>query len=151
MNRTERIKLADDLFSQGFACSQSVFTAFSDLFGIDKNTALKISAGLGAGVGRLREVCGVVTGASMIFGMKYGATDGKDSASKANTYAHVREFASRLKEKEGSIICRELLKLNKPEKSAVPQARTVEYYETRPCRRLVSEAADIICDMLGIK
>lgn len=150
MDKAERISLAEDLFSQGFACSQSVFAAFSDMFGIDRDTALKISAGLGGGVGRMREVCGVVTSASMVLGLTYGATDGTDRESKANTYAKVREFADKLREKEGTIICRELLGLDKAEESHIPRERTKQYYAERPCKRLTAEAAEILCDMLGI-
>lgn len=151
MDKAERIRTAAELFSQGFACSQSVFAAFSDIFGIDRETALKISAGLGGGVGRMREVCGVVTSASMVLGLAYGATDGSDKKSKAETYLKVRQFADRLKEKEGTIICRELLGLGKAEKSHVPQERTPKYYSERPCKRLTEEAAEILCDMLEIE
>ncbi len=151
MNKSERIFLAADLFSQGFACSQSVFAAFSDIYGIDRDTALKVSAGLGGGVGRMREVCGVVTGASMVLGLEYGTSDGLNKEAKAETYAKVREFSDRFKEKENSVICRELLGLLEEEKSHIPQSRTKEYYEKRPCLRLVKESAEILCDMLNIE
>lgn len=150
MNRNERIDAAQELFSQGFACSQSVFAAFSDIYGMDKDIALKLSAGLGGGVGRMREVCGVVTGAALVLGLEYGTSDGQDSKAKAETYAKVREFADKFKLKEDTVICRELLGLLEAEKSHVPQERTKEYYADRPCMRLVKEGAEILCDMLGI-
>lgn len=150
MNKSERVFLSQELFSQGFACSQSVFAAFSDMFGIDRETALKISSGLGGGVGRMREVCGVVTAASMVLGMKYGTADGANKEAKAETYAKVREFADKFREKEDTIICRELLGLLKEEKSHIPQERTKAYYSQRPCLRLVKEATEILCEMLEI-
>lgn len=149
MNKTERVFLAQEFFSQGFACSQSVFAAFADMFGIDRDTALRISAGLGGGVGRMREVCGVVTAASMVLGLKYGTSDGSDKNAKAETYAKVREFADKFKEKEDTVVCRELLGLVKAENSHVPQERTKEYYAERPCMRLVKEGTEILCDMLA--
>lgn len=151
MNKAERIALAEDLFSQGFACSQSVFATFADIYGIDRDIALKVSAGLGGGVGRMREVCGVVTGASMVLGLEYGTSDGNDKKAKAETYAKVREFSGKFKEIENTIICRELLGIFKEEKSHIPQDRTKEYYEKRPCMRLVKNSAAILCDMLNIK
>lgn len=150
MNKTQRIELAKELFSQGYACSQSVFTAFSDIFGIDKNTALKISAGLGGGVGRMREVCGVVTAASMVLGEDY-MPNGDEKSEKAKTYKKVREFSDKFKEKENTIICKELLGRFSEEKSHIPQDRTEKYYSTRPCMRLVEEGAEILCDMLKIE
>ena len=95
----KRADKAYKLFMEGFTCSQSVFAAFSDLFGIDEKTALRASAGLGGGVGRMREICGVVTSASLVLGLMYGATEGEDSQSKAYTYEKVREFSARMKEK----------------------------------------------------
>lgn len=150
LSKADRIALAEDLFTQGFACSQAVFAAFSDMFGIDMDTALKISSGLGGGVGRMREVCGVVTAASMVLGMKYGTSDSADKKAKAETYSKVREFADKFKEKEDTVICRELLGLLKAEKSYVPAERTKEYYAERPCLRLVKVGVEILCDMLEI-
>lgn len=151
MNKSERIYLAQELFSQGFACSQAVFAAFSDIYGIDRNMSLKISAGLGGGVGRMREVCGVVTAASLVLGLEYGTSDGQNSEAKAETYAKVREFSERFKEKEDTVICRELLGLLEAEKSHVPEERTKEYYADRPCLRLVKEGTEILCDMIGVQ
>lgn len=146
----KRADNAYELFMEGYTCSQSLFASFADIFGFDRDTALRTAAGLGGGVGRMREVCGVITSASLILGLKYGATDGCDKESKALTYEKVREFSEKFKEKEGTIICRELLGLDKPEESHIPEERTAEYYENRPCPRLTREAAEILEEMLGV-
>ena len=85
---------AVELFKSGFNCSQAVFAAFADKIGMPEETALRVSAGLGGGVGRMREVCGAVCGAAMLAGMIYGATEGSDRAAKAKTYEKVQEIAA---------------------------------------------------------
>ena len=146
MNEKER---AVELFKEGFNCSQAVFTAFAHRFDIDEDTAKKISAGLGGGVGRMREVCGAVSGAAMVIGSVCSATDGKDSDSKQKNYALVRVFADLFIKRHGSIVCRELLGLDvKMEKSAQPEKRTAEYYKKRPCVELVECAAKILEDLI---
>lgn len=146
MSEKER---AVELFKEGYNCSQSVFTAFAHRFGIDEETAKKISAGLGGGVGRMREVCGAVSGAAMVIGSICSAVDGKDSDGKQKNYELVREFADRFTTQNGSIICRELLGLDvKMENTAEPDKRTAEYYKKRPCVELVSCAAEILEEMI---
>lgn len=146
MTRQEK---AEALFLEGFNCSQSVFTAFSDLFGIDEKTAKTISAGLGGGVGRLREVCGAVSASAMVLGYITAATEGKDSDGKEKNYALVREFTERFKAIHGSIICRDALMLkSKTPYSSKPDERNAEYYKSRPCLKIVSDAAGIVEDMI---
>ena len=146
MNEKER---AMELFHEGYNCSQSVFTAFAYRFGIDEDTAKKISAGLGGGVGRMREVCGAVSGAAMVIGSICSATDGKDSESKQKNYELVREFADRFTKRNGTVICRELLGLEvKMENTAKPESRTTEYYKKRPCVELVGDAAEILAEII---
>lgn len=146
MNEKEK---AIELFREGYNCSQSVFTAFAYRFGIDEETAKKISAGLGGGVGRMREVCGAVSGAAMVIGSICSATQGKDSESKQRNYELVREFADRFTKRNGSVICRELLGLDvKMENSAQPESRTAEYYKKRPCVELVGDAAEILAEII---
>ena len=147
MNRVDK---AAELFLEGFNCSQSVFTAFCDRFGMDEETAKKVSAGLGGGVGRMREVCGAVSGAAMVIGSIASATEGDDKENKAKNYELVREFAERFKERHGgTVICREILKLNVPmENTAMPESRTAEYYKNRPCLKVVEDAADILTQMI---
>jgi C_GCAxxG_C_C family probable redox protein len=89
---------AGELFLEGFNCAQAVFTAFSHRFGIDEDTAKRISAGLGGGVGRNREVCGAVSGAAMAIGSIKAATQGEDAKGKQENYELVREFCEKFKE-----------------------------------------------------
>lgn len=141
---------ARNYFLEGFNCSQSVFCAFADRFGIDEETAKKISAGLGGGVGRMREVCGAVSASAMVLGSVCAATDGDDSESKMKNYELVREFSERFLEKHTSVVCREMLKLGvKMENTAKPDDRTDDYYKGRPCLRVVEDAAEILEEMLG--
>ena len=144
---TEKEK-ARQLFLEGFNCSQSVFAAFCDRFGIDEEAAKKISAGLGGGVGRQREVCGAVSAAAMVLGSVTAAVDGSDSQGKKRNYELVREFCDRFRELHGSIVCREILEGKAKNKGAVPDERTAEYYKNRPCLKVVEDAAEILMQML---
>ncbi|MGN0447395.1 MAG: C-GCAxxG-C-C family protein [Acutalibacteraceae bacterium] len=146
----DEVKRAAELFLEGYNCSQSVFTAFCHRFNMDEGTALKVSAGLGGGVGRMREVCGAVTGAAMVLGSLTCAESGDDNGGKMKNYELVREFSERFKARHGdTIICREMLKLSVPmENTAMPEGRTAEYYKNRPCLRAVENAADILKQMI---
>ncbi len=139
-----------ELFMEGFNCSQSVFTAFAHRFGIDEDTAKRISAGLGGGVGRQREVCGAVSGAVMVLGSVRAAVSGDDSESKKENYELVREFCDRFRERHGdTIICREMLKIAAEKKeTAKPDDRNAEYYAKRPCAKAVYDAAEILEEMI---
>lgn len=119
----------------GKNCSQAVFAAFAPSFGVSEETALQISVGLGGGVGRMREVCGAVSGSAMVVGLKCPDLD------KAGVYEKVREIAEEFKKTNHSIVCKELLGLSKPETSSSPEARTSEYYKKRPCVKIVEDAA----------
>ncbi|MBP3446953.1 MAG: C_GCAxxG_C_C family protein [Clostridia bacterium] len=139
---SERTQRAVELFKSGFNCSQSVFAAFAGEFGMDEETALKVSAGLGGGVGRAREVCGAVSGAAMLVGFKYGATDGDDAEAKQRCYQVVQQIIAEFKENNPSIVCRELLELNEGAGTdPKPEARTEQYYKKRPCVQIVEDAA----------
>ena len=102
---------ATELFKQGYNCAQSVFAAFSEDLGMDFETALKLSSSFGGGMGRLREVCGAVSGMFAIAGMKYGYADPKDNEAKAAHYKRIQELAAQFRAENHSIICRELLGL----------------------------------------
>ncbi len=142
MSRADRAK---ELFFNGYSCAQAVLCAFCDELSIDEETAQAISSSFGGGMGRMREVCGAVSGALMVLGMKYGYTDKSDPSKKAENYKRVQEFAKYFKEENGSIICRELLGLSKGEKSdPIPGERTKEYYKKRPCPEIVYTAAKIL-------
>ena len=142
----DEIQRAGELFLEGYNCAQSVFTAFCHRFDMDEETAKRVSAGLGGGVGRMREVCGAVSGAAMVIGSLVAPVKGDDKESKAKNYELVREFSERFKERHGgTVICREMLKLSIPmEKTAMPENRTAEYYKNRPCLKAVEDAAEIL-------
>ncbi len=140
-----RVKEAQNLFQDGYNCAQSVFAAYSDLYGLDRDTALKISSSFGGGVGRMREICGAVSGMCMIAGLETGTSKKMDDEGKKYNYEVVQKLTEEFKSISGSIICRELLGLDgKEEKDTTPQKRTEEYYNTRPCEQLVMDAAEVI-------
>lgn len=132
------------LFEEGYNCAQAVFLAFEDLHGIDRKTAAALSSSFGGGMGRLREVCGSVSGMFMTAGVLYGYDDPKDREAKAEHYARIQELAGLFEQQNGSIVCRELLGLSVKRESPIPQERTKEYYKKRPCRELVGCAAEIL-------
>lgn len=141
--------IAKQNFMNGYNCSQAVLLAFCEDFGLEKETALKISEPFGGGMGRMREVCGTVTGMFMVIGLAMGNDNSKDNTTKKNIYKSVQELAAKFKEDNGSIICRELLGLQKANKeSYVPSERTTEYYKKRPCPELCKYAADILEEYL---
>lgn len=136
---------AMELFKEGYNCAQAVLGAFTDELGMDKQTAMKLSSSFGGGMGRMREVCGAVSGMFMVAGIKSGYDNPKDPLSRAKHYKLIQDMAAEYKKYNGSIICRELLQLensNKPEDPA-PAPRTEEYYKKRPCVELVGMAARI--------
>lgn len=141
--------IAKQNFMNGYNCSQAVLLAFCEDFGLEKETALKISEPFGGGMGRMREVCGTVTGMFMVIGLAMGNDNSKDNTTKKNVYKSVQELAAKFKEDNGSIICRELFGLQKANKeSYVPSERTNEYYKKRPCPELCKYAADILEEYL---
>lgn len=145
----DRIRKAVELFKNGYNCSQSVVAAFADLYGFTDEQALRMSASFGGGIGRMRETCGAACGLFILAGLETGAIDGKDKETKAQNYMVVQQLASIFKERNGSLICRELLEFQKniPE-SSIPEERTDQYYEIRPCLKIVEEAAKIWSEYL---
>ena len=139
---------AEKLFRSGYNCAQSVFAAYADLFDMDFETALKMSGALGGGVGRMREVCGTVLAMSMIAGLKEGNADPENEVAKEHIYALVRRMSNMFKERQGTIICREILGIEGMEESAKPSVRTPEFYASRPCAGIVRCAAEIIDEVL---
>lgn len=136
---------AKALFLGGYNCSQSVVAAFSDVTGLDEKTALMLASPFGGGMGRMREVCGAVSGMLLVLGALYGVARTENNAQKAELYARVQELSRQYREQNGSIICRELLSGEiLKDKSAVPEERTPEYYKKRPCAELVACAAKIL-------
>lgn len=133
----DRVAKAEALFMSGCNCAQAVFAAFADEFGLDEETAKKVALGLGGGVGRMREVCGTVTAASMILGLRHGPD-------KAAAYQKIQEFGAAFKAETGSIVCRELLAGTGATQGGAPEARTETYYKKRPCVELVKLSASIL-------
>ena len=144
----DHAKRAQELFYAGYNCAQAVFCAFAADMGLDLETAARLSSSFGGGIGRLREVCGAVSGAEMALGMLRGYADPEDHDAKLAHYEQVRTLAGRFREQNGTIICRELLKDVKTSPGGEPEKRTPEYYASRPCLRLVGEAAAILEAML---
>ncbi len=148
-----RKEKAMELFAQGYNCSQSVVLAYVDVLGLDWEQAAKLSASFGGGLGRLRHVCGSVSGMSMVAGMLTATADPTDKEQKKENYEVVQQLAKEFEKRNGSIICRELLGLDDDQKNSVgadyrtgatPEPRTKEYYKKRPCKELVGEACEIL-------
>ena len=145
-------EIAKQYFLKGYNCSQAVMLAFCDDLGIDEQTALMIASPFGGGMGRLREVCGTLSGAFMVLGLTRGCSEPKDAQGKAQLYKEVQELAAKFKEDNGSIICRELLGLRiKGKDTPAPSERTDNYYKTRPCPELCRYAADGLDEFLKSK
>ena len=146
---TEHSKIAKALFKEGYNCCQAVVLAFSDVTNVDKDLALKAPPLLEGGMGRLREVCGALTGTFVVAGVLFGYTNPKDNIGKAKHYEVIQDLAKRFKEENGSLLCRELLGLNITIDSPVPEKRTEEYYKSRPCADIVESAASIMDQLMA--
>lgn len=152
LNIEERVAKAKSLFKdEGYNCCQAVVLAYNDIFDMDPITAASISSGFGGGMGRMREVCGSVSGMVLLCGMLSPATDPSQKNARTDNYALVQEVASEFKRLNGSIVCKELLGLvpmgsnaSPVQESPVPSDRTAEYYKKRPCEELVGISARII-------
>ena len=144
MNKSNKGNRAYENFLKGYNCTQAVTVAFAEELGLDEETAARLSCGFGGGMGRMREVCGTFSGIVMVLSQLYGYSDPKDTAAKKDLYEKIRDLAAKFKADNGSIICRELLGLEKMELSAAPEPRTPEYYKKRPCPELCRYAANIL-------
>lgn len=155
---------AEELFRSGYNCAQSVMGAFAEELGEDRETVLRFAQPFGAGLGRMREVCGTVSGMCMALGCVLGSADASDKKAKDSLYAAEQELAEKFRKVNGSIICRELLGLvpmGQSEKALaegksvehkaqqpVSEVRTAEYYKKRPCEKLAGDAAEILAQWL---
>lgn len=135
---------ARKLFLEGYNCAQAVTLAFAEEMGLDKETAAKLSSSFGGGLGRMREVCGCVSGMALVAGYLYGYADPKAMEEKADHYALIQELAGEFRAQNGSIICRELLAGITSDTDPTPEARTAAYYKKRPCAELAAAAAEIL-------
>ena len=139
MNHAE---YAARLFAEGYNCSQAVFLAFAEDMGMDRGFAARLVSPFGGGMGRMREVCGAVTGMYAVLGVLYGYEVPGDDTVKKALYTDVQALAAQFRETHGSIICREILK--NPPSDPTPSPRTEEYYRKRPCARMAYRAAEIL-------
>ncbi|MDE7300068.1 MAG: C-GCAxxG-C-C family protein [Lachnospiraceae bacterium] len=144
-----RAARAGELFMEGCNCAQAVFVNYCDLYDIDREMAMRLSASFGAGMGRMREVCGAVSGMLLVAGLETGATQGGDQESKKRNYEVVQQLAARFREQYGSIVCRELLGLDRDKMPGrmtepTPEKRTADYYKKRPCKEQIMRAARIL-------
>ena len=146
MTRSER---AMQLFAEGYNCSQAVSLAFEDLLPIDRDALAKLSLSFGGGMGRLREVCGAVSGMFIVTGLLYGEAEPVSGPVKAKHYERIQALAHEFEALNGSIVCRELLGLQVKHDSPVSAPRTQEFYKKRPCKELVGQAAQIMEDYIS--
>ena len=153
---SERGDRAKAYFEQGYNCAQSVLLSFSDITGLDEKTSAMLSSGFGGGMGRMREVCGSVSGMVFLSGLICPADNPSDKNGRTANYALVQKMAGRFKEINGSIVCKELLGLvpkgsglKSAEESPVPSERTADYYKKRPCEELVGISARIVGEFIA--
>lgn len=146
---SEKGELARRYFEQGYNCAQAVLLAFGKETGLAETQAARLTSGFGGGMGKMREVCGAVSGMLMAEGLLRGYDDPKAKEEKAEAYARIRELANRFREKNHSIICRDLLIDVETDSGKDPEARTAAYYERRPCANYVEDAATILASSLN--
>lgn len=144
LDKSKYAQKAMTLFKEGYNCSQAVFLAFEDQYEMNRREALMLSSSFGGGMGRLREVCGAVSGMFMVVGILYGYDDPKDSKAKTCHYERIQELAGIFEKNCDSIVCRTLLGLDRKKDDPIPEKRTEEYYRKRPCVQLVGTAASIM-------
>ena len=137
---------AAELFLSGYNCAQSVAVAFHEELGLTEGQAAKMASAFGGGMGRMREVCGAVSGMLLVLSWLYGYDTPGDDASKKVLYTQVQELAAKFREENGSIICREILK--NPPSDPNPTPRTADFYAKRPCAKMVMTAARLMEEFL---
>ena len=138
---------AAELFLGGYNCAQTVAVAFSDVTGLSPEFSARMASSFGGGMGRMREVCGAVSGMLMVAGLLYGYDTPGDDVSKKAHYTLVQELAGKFRQEAGSIVCREILK--NPPSDPNPTPRTEEFYKKRPCTRMVMLAARILDEYIA--
>lgn len=149
INAEERALRAKEYFNKGYNCAQSVALAYADITDLDEQMVATITASFGGGMGRLREVCGAVSGMAFLASFISPCPTADNAAAKKQNYTLVQEFAESFRKQNGAIVCRTLLGLDRPKDEPTPSARTAEYYKKRPCADLVYDAALIIGEYLA--
>lgn len=147
----KRVDKAVALFMEGYGCSQSVTAAFADLYGFSEQQALSVGEGFGGGVGKMRMMCGAVSGLVILSGMYSGKESSEIREHKTNCYRIVQQLLEQFRQENGSVVCAELLGLNGPAPKGdfVPSERSVQYYKVRPCAAKVESAARIFAEFLS--
>ena len=143
----DRATYAAELFMKDYNCAQAVAVAFSDMIGMSPATAARLASSFGGGMGRMREVCGAVSGMLMVLGLLYGYDTAGDDVSKKKQYQDIQALCGRFREEVGSIVCREIL--GNPPTDPTPSPRTEEYYAKRPCARMVMTAARLMDEYIA--
>ncbi|MDO5497778.1 MAG: C-GCAxxG-C-C family protein [Alistipes sp.] len=149
VNVDKRVARARELFLSGYNCAQAVFMAYYDLTPLSEDIAATVSASFGGGMGRLREVCGAVSGMAMCMSFVVPNSKPNDLTNKKLNYAAVQDVAETFRQENGSIVCRELLGLTCQKQDPTPSKRTEEYYRKRPCVELVATAARIVGEKIN--
>ena len=145
----KRVEKAKTLFHQGFNCSQAVFAACADIYGIEDETlTLRLAASFGGGIGRMRQTCGAACGMFMLAGLENGSAIEGDAEGKKQNYALVQDLAAKFQAENGSLICSELLGIAPKPQEPTPEARTEAYYRKRPCVEMVASAVRIYLESL---
>lgn len=144
---TNRPEAAVACFKEGFSCSQAVLTAYGELFHMDRETSLRISQPFGGGMAHMRQICGAVTGAFMVIGLKYGRIRVEDTEAKAKTYALVQELAKKFKARYGSLFCHELIKYDISTEEGLQKAKEENIFEVE-CPNFIRSAAEILEEFL---
>lgn len=145
----KRVERAKELFHQGFNCSQAVFAACADIYGIeDEALALRLAASFGGGIGRMRQTCGAACGMFLLAGLQNGSAIPGDAEGKKNNYTLVQDLAAKFKNENGSLICAELLGIAPKPQTPTPEARTEAYYQKRPCVEMVASAVRMYLETL---
>ena len=148
----KRVERAKELFHQGFNCSQAVFAACADIYGIeDEALALRLAASFGGGIGRMRQTCGAACGMFMLAGLENGSAIEGDAEGKKQNYALVQSLAEKFKQENSSLICSELLGIAPKPQDPAPEARTEAYYQKRPCVEMVATAVRIFLSTIDHK
>lgn len=152
INVEERVERAQQYFKAGYNCAQAVVMAFDDVMQMSPEELARLAAPFGGGMGRMREVCGTVSGMAFLAGAIKPSADPSNLEERKNNYALVQTFAQTFREENGDIVCRRLLGLEpavERTETAMPSERTQEYYRKRPCSEYVGCAARIVAEYLA--
>jgi C_GCAxxG_C_C family probable redox protein len=144
MKRSEK---ALQLYSDGFNCAQSVITSFADVLGVNEETAKRMSAGFGGGMGRLQETCGAATGAFMVIGFLRGKYKEGDDESNERTNKLIQEFSKRFTEAHGSVNCKALINFDIGNEEGLKEAKEADVFNKK-CSYFVKTAVELLEDIL---